>query len=117
MLGFSACFVPVELCYGWESFSCLPCHLLTLYLLFWRRSVCLFSLLLQLFVCLVDWQDFGIVWLTGVSSFVVLLRGGACPSDETSVFVGQVYECWQTVARFPAFVRFFSEFGEASFSS
>ena len=119
MFGFSACFVPVDLCYGWGVvFLSAVCFVDPFLLLLLFVSFRLFSLLLCFFalpfVCksLVGCRG-GLHLAHGVTEFVVSLRGIVYISHETSVF-WLVYECWQTVLCFWLLEPFCSGFGETS---
>ena len=78
LYGFCACFVPVDLCYGWGVVILLAVSFVDLFLLLLLFvSFRLFALLLFLFafsfVCLLG--EVGFVWPIGVTKFVVSLRG------------------------------------------
>ena len=78
MYGFCACFVPVDLCYGWGVVILLAVSFVDLFLLVLLfASFRLFALLLFLFafsfVCLLG--EVGFVRPTGVTIFVVPFLG------------------------------------------
>ena len=98
LYGFCACFVPVDLCYGWGVVILLAVSFVDLFLLLLLFvSFRLFALLLFLFafsfVCLLG--EVGFVRPIGVTQFVV-----------SFIFKTRhqlVYECWPAVLCFLAF--------------
>ena len=118
LFGFSACFVPVDLCCRWgvvflSTLSFLDPFLLLLLFVF--PLACFVPLLLCSSVCLQSLVGCrgGVRLARGVTEFVVSLREIVCILHETSVF-GLVYECWQIVLCFWLLESFCSGFGETS---
>ena len=119
LFGFSACFVPVDLCYGGGVFFLLAVSFVDLFCsspafcVF--PLVCFVTLLLCSSVCLQSLVGCrgGVRLARGVTEFVVSLRGIVCILHEISVF-GLVSECWRTVLCLWLLESFSSGFGETS---